>query len=240
MGQADSCVGAARAGVEDAPTPAGVAGASGACSRWVLKLLRQSAIRGAGSVACSFWPSVSLSLCATLVRVHPTNSRARRWCPDPRSRSRIPAHAVPAVNAGGKSERASAGGQGLLVGRVLLGLACANLALHLAEVPWLAKQANPVTPAGDLYYQLVRTRDELAAVREQNVMLRDMLGAGPLDSEAKLMNKYRRLVDLQNAYVTKRIDPAALPPTPELDADRKKKPFGSRPTNLDMPTGELD
>lgn len=96
----------------------------------------------------------------------------------------------------------------MLAARVFFGLACVNLALHLAEVPWLAKQANPVTPAGDLYYQLVRTRDELAAVREQNVMLREMLGAGPLDSEAKLMNKYRRLVDLQKAYVTKRLDPA--------------------------------
>jgi len=28
-------------------------------------------------------------------------------------------------------------------------------------------------------------------------------------SEAKLMNKYRRLVDLQNAYVTKRLDRCA-------------------------------
>lgn len=69
----------------------------------------------------------------------------------------------------------------LLAARAFFVLACVNLALHLVELPWLAKQANPVTPAGDLYYQLVRTRDELTAVREQNVMLREMLGAGPLD-----------------------------------------------------------
>ena len=37
--------------------------------------------------------------------------------------------------------------------------------------------AGGVLLAGQLMRQ-VRTRDELAAIREQNVMLRDMLGAG--------------------------------------------------------------
>ena len=35
--------------------------------------------------------------------------------------------------------------------------------LTLAQVPWLVKKGNPVTPAGELYDQLVQTSDHIAA-----------------------------------------------------------------------------